>query len=176
MTRALPSVLVAALACTTVVGLAGCTPTYPDPELLPLFDVPAVADDAMPDFVSLQNMREGSSRYLGSDSEGVEYYTALADLMGSPVTTCLVSIASPDEWSSVCDPTVPVTADVHDRDAILQARGDVGVSARIDRIVRRFAFEQPGVPRFADAGAVRRSHQEHEEQGRLHDCRPRASS
>jgi len=125
------------LAAGLVVSLCSCAPTSPDPELmLPIFDVAPTAEDELPDFVvsGMTGLRAGTGRYLGSDSKGIEYYTLLAEQMGSSVTTCIVAIASVEEWSAACDVNPPISVEIEERQAVLQWPDDPGPEGDFEKI------------------------------------------
>ncbi|QPZ39205.1 hypothetical protein [Paramicrobacterium chengjingii] len=92
-----------------LLGLTGCGSSSP----LPVFDHEQTANDI---FLSTSDDHEleiesGSSRFLGTDSRGIDYYTYLTrDEAGEGV--CLVVVADgAEDWTSGCG-SLPVTVGV----------------------------------------------------------------
>lgn len=64
---------------------------------LPLFAEPQEAADLLPRRVSASGLEEGSTRYLGSDSDGVDYFAARTSRdEGAEDMICILVVTSDD--------------------------------------------------------------------------------
>lgn len=104
--KATGAVVLATVVVLTVSGCsAGQTPPY--------FDTAQNDDDVLPGQVKAGGIDADSVRYLGKDTDGVEYFAAQTSAEAAPGgTICLVMVAPGDVWTSGCTDVLPVTVQI----------------------------------------------------------------
>lgn len=95
------------MASGALLGLTGCGSSSP----LPVFDQEQTANDIFLSTSDELEIESGSSRFLGTDSRGIDYYTYLTrDRTGEGI--CFVVVADgAEDWTSGCG-SLPVTVGV----------------------------------------------------------------
>lgn len=78
---------------------------------LPMFDDPQETGDKLPAEIKADKIDQNSSRFLGTDSQGVKYFVAKAEAKGYS-EICLVVVPAESGWALGCGESLPVSVGV----------------------------------------------------------------